>query len=149
MVKFFFMKHYVLLIVIFVSFSLLAQWLNSTNLPFFNVVWTVCFPCFVENNGKPKGVLTYLLLCLFQCSLKKMWFTERTDCLTITTNADVTTVLGSIPASSDTSRIWGAADEAVLNVVTKKYFEKSLFNILSLCRWFRFAQLAKGKKSRP
>ncbi len=39
----------------------------------------------------------------------------------LTANAEVATVLGSIPASSDTdSKIWKAADEAVLNKVLKK-----------------------------
>ncbi len=42
------------------------------------------------------------------------WF-ER-----LTANAVVATVLGSIPASSDTVESEGAADEAVLNIVHKK-----------------------------
>ncbi len=51
------MKHYVLLIVIFVSFSLLAQWLNSTNLLLFlNVVSIVWFPCLVEYIWKQKRI---------------------------------------------------------------------------------------------
>ncbi len=38
----------------------------------------------------------------------------------LTVNAVVATVLGSIPASSDTGGIWGAADEALLNIVHKE-----------------------------
>ncbi len=37
----------------------------------------------------------------------------------LTANAEVATVLGLIPASSDHSWIWGLADEAVLNKVLK------------------------------
>ncbi len=35
------------------------------------------------------------------------------------------------------------------NVATKNYFFANFATKLLLCRWFRFAQLAKGKKSRP
>jgi hypothetical protein len=38
----------------------------------------------------------------------------------LTANAEVATVLGSIPASADTAESEGAADEAVLNKVHKK-----------------------------
>jgi hypothetical protein len=38
----------------------------------------------------------------------------------LTANAEVTSVLGSIPASSDKVKICGAADEAVVNKVVKK-----------------------------
>ena len=38
----------------------------------------------------------------------------------LTANAEVATVLGSIPASSDTVESEGDADEAVFNIVHKK-----------------------------
>jgi hypothetical protein len=42
----------------------------------------------------------------------------------LTANADVSTALGSIPVSSETSGIWEAADETVLN---KVHLKKNLF----------------------
>jgi hypothetical protein len=42
-------------------------------------------------------------------------------------NAEVATVLGSILASSDTRGIRGAADEALLNKVQKKFKKITLF----------------------
>ncbi len=43
----------------------------------------------------------------------------------LTANAEVATVLGSIPTSSDTNGIWGAADEVVLSTAHRKENPKS------------------------
>ncbi len=58
----------------------------------------------------------------------------------LTTNAEVATVL---PASSDKDRIWGAADEAVMNEVRKKtefiywiYFQQQIYCIIHLLLHF-------------
>jgi hypothetical protein len=50
----------------------------------------------------------------------------------LTVNAEVATVLGSIPASSNTVESEGVADEAVLNTVNRKKIKKFLC-YLSVC----------------
>ncbi len=67
----------------------------------------------------------------------------------LTANAEVATVLGSIPASYDTVESEWGANEAVLNTVHKKispvyflyaYFNVTIIRIGLLCTWYAISE---------
>ncbi len=45
--------------------------------------------------------------------------------MSLTADAEVATVLGSIPKHPPTQWIWEAADEAALNIAFQKYLQKT------------------------